>query len=294
MGRRRTGAARGVVQLMRPPHWVKNTFVFAPLFFTPAAIDGGSVTAVIIVFAGFCLVCSGVYCFNDYRDREADRTHPVKCKRPIAAGSVPPIAALFLAGLLVFGGLIIVVWGAPAAAAIVIAYIVLNLAYNFGLKRLSIVDVMVVSLGFVLRIYAGAAVIDVEPTPWIQICGGLLALFVAFAKRRDDLVLGISAEHRRSLSGYTKPFLDICVVVTLAAMLVSYLIFTLDDDAMARLGSDKIYLTAPYVLAGVFRYLQITVVQEKSGSPTELLFTDGFLIACVSAWLASYIYMIYI
>ena len=294
MDRRGAGAVRSIVQLMRPLHWVKNAFVFAPLFFTPAAISGDSVTAVMIVFAGFCLVSSGVYCFNDYRDREADQKHPVKRKRPIAAGNVSPIAALFLAGLLVCGGLVIVVWGTPAAAAIVIAYIALNLAYNFGLKRLSIIDVMVVSLGFVLRIYAGAAVIDIEPTPWIQICGGLLALFIALAKRRDDLVLEIGTEHRQSLSGYTKPFLDICVMVTLAALLVSYLIFTLNDDAMARLGSDKIYLTVPYVLAGVFRYLQITIVQERSGSPTELLFTDGFLMACVSAWLASYIYMIHI
>jgi len=283
----------GAVQLMRPKQWVKNTFVFAPLFFTPLAVTMDSVAAVLTVFVAFCLVSSGVYCFNDARDCESDRLHPSKRNRPVASGRVPIAAAMIMALLLVLSGLLLAVWKTPSVAVVLIAYLAINAGYSLGLKKISIVDVMVISVGFVLRLHAGAAVIDVAPTPWIQICGGLLALFIALAKRRDDLSLEIGAEHRASLGGYTKPFLDICIVVTLSALLISYLIFTLDGDAMARLGSDKIFLTVPYVIAGIFRYVQLTVVFERSGSPTDLLFKDGFLLACVSGWLASYVYMIH-
>lgn len=280
-------------QLMRPKQWVKNTFVFAPLFFTPLAVTADSVAGVLYVFAAFCLVSSGVYCFNDARDCESDRMHPSKRKRPVASGRVSGAVAMVMAVLLIFSGLLLAVWKTPSAAVVLLAYLAINAGYSLGLKKISIVDVMVISVGFVLRLHAGAAVIDVAPTPWIQVCGGLLALFIALAKRRDDLSLEIGADHRASLGGYTKPFLDNCIVVTLSALLISYLIFTLDGDAMTRLGSDKIFLTVPYVIAGIFRYVQLTVVFERSGSPTDLLFEDGFLLACVSGWLASYVYIIH-
>ena len=287
------GFLAAAFQLMRPKQWVKNAFVFAPLFFTPLAVTADSATGVLTVFAAFCLVSSGVYCFNDARDCVSDRLHPVKRTRPVASGRVSVPAAMVMAFLLIFSGLLLAIWKTPSAAVVLIAYLAINAGYSLGLKKVAIVDVMVISVGFVLRLHAGAVVIDVEPTPWIQICGGLLALFIALAKRRDDLSLEIGADHRASLDGYTKPFLDNCIVVTLSALLISYLIFTLDGDAMARLGSDKIYLTVPYVIAGIFRYVQLTVVFQRSGSPTDLLFEDGFLLACVSGWLASYVYMIH-
>lgn len=287
------GFLAAAFQLMRPKQWVKNVFVFAPLFFTPLAVTADSVAGVLTVFAAFCLVSSGVYCFNDARDCESDRLHPVKRNRPVASGRVSIPVAMLMAVLLIFSGLLLAIWKTPAAAVVLIAYLAINAGYSLGLKKISIVDVMVISVGFVLRLHAGAVVINVEPTPWIQICGGLLALFIALAKRRDDLSLEIGADHRASLGGYTKPFLDNCIVVTLSALLISYLMFTLDGDAMTRLGSDKIYLTVPYVIAGIFRYVQLTVVFQRSGSPTDLLFEDGFLLACVSGWLASYVYMIH-
>lgn len=287
------GFLAAAFQLMRPKQWVKNVFVFAPLFFTPLAVTADSVGGVLTVFAAFCLVSSGVYCFNDARDCESDRLHPVKRNRPVASGRVSIPVAMLMAVLLIFSGLLLAIWKTPAAAVVLIAYLAINAGYSLGLKKISIVDVMVISVGFVLRLHAGAVVINVEPTPWIQICGGLLALFIALAKRRDDLSLEIGADHRASLGGYTKPFLDNCIVVTLSALLISYLMFTLDGDAMTRLGSDKIYLTVPYVIAGIFRYVQLTVVFQRSGSPTDLLFEDGFLLACVSGWLASYVYMIH-
>ncbi len=291
--RKRTGFIAAAFALMRPKQWVKNTFVFAPIFFTPAAVTVDNVGIVLVVFAAFCLVSSGVYCFNDARDCESDRLHPSKRNRPVASGRVSAAAAMVLALLLVLSGMLLAIWKAPLAAVALIAYLAINAGYSLGLKKISIVDVMVISVGFVLRLYAGATVIDIDPTPWIQVCGGLLALFIALAKRRDDVSLEIGTEHRASLDGYTKPFLDICIVVTLSALLISYLIFTLDGDAMKRLGSKNIYLTVPYVIAGIFRYVQLTVVYERSGSPTDLLFKDGFLLACVSGWLATYAYMIH-
>ena len=286
--------AAGLWRLARPRQWIKNVFVFAPLFFTPTALSWRSVFIVGAVFVGFCLVSSAVYCFNDFRDREADRRHPVKRDRPLAAGVISPAAAIVLAIVLALTGLAIIILAAPGAAVFVMLYIAANVGYSLVLKRVPIVDVLTISAGFVLRIYAGAAALALTPTVWIQICAGLLALFIALAKRRDDLVKELGADHRESLSGYSKPFLDTCVVVTLAVLLVSYLIFTADAQAMERLGSEKLFLTTPFVVAGLFRYLQLMLVYERSGSPTDLLFSDPFLMVSVAAWIATFGYMIYV
>jgi decaprenyl-phosphate phosphoribosyltransferase len=292
-----TGGAADVLAaaflLMRPRQWVKNVFVFAPLFFTPPAMSAGAAVATFLVFIGFCCVSSAVYCLNDLRDRESDRLHPKKRLRPLASGRISPTTAVALAVVLLIAGMSITFSVAPIAALVLVAYLLINIAYTLVLKNVSIVDVLTIALGFVLRVYGGALVIDVMPTPWIQICTGLLALFIALAKRRDDVVLEIDAAHRVSLAGYTRPFLDACIGVTLAALLVSYMIFTLSDAVMARLGSEKLFLTVPFVIAGIFRYLQLTLVFERSGSPTELVFKDVFLVLSVVGWVLLYAYLIY-
>ncbi len=284
----------GAVALMRPRQWVKNAFVFAPVFFTPSMMSVTSVGLVFLVFICFCCISSGVYCFNDLRDRESDKKHPKKRLRPLPSGRISVVAAAVLGGVLIAGGFGLALATVPAAALVMLVYVGVNAAYSFGLKNIAIVDVLIISFGFVLRVYAGAMVIGVEPTPWIQICAGLLALFIALAKRRDDVVLAIGTEHRVSLSGYTRLFLDVCIGVTLSALLVSYMIFTLNDEAMVRLGSNRLFLTVPFVIAGIFRYLQLTLVFERSGSPTELVFKDGFLTATVAGWLLVYAYLIYL
>jgi decaprenyl-phosphate phosphoribosyltransferase len=283
----------GLFLLMRPRQWVKNTFVFAPLFFTPQALSQEAVLATVIAFISFCCVSSGVYCLNDLRDRESDRLHPKKRLRPLASGRVTAPAAVILAFILLGAGFGLSLATVPMVAVVLVVYVAVNIAYSLFLKNIAIVDVLVISFGFVLRVYGGALVIGVTPTPWIQICAGLLALFIALAKRRDDVVLEIGTEHRVSLSGYTRLFLDVCIGVTLSALLVSYMIFTLNDEAMDRLGSDGLFLTVPFVIAGIFRYLQLTLVFERSGSPTELIFKDSFLILSVAGWLLVYGYLIY-
>ncbi|MEX0814311.1 MAG: decaprenyl-phosphate phosphoribosyltransferase [Dongiaceae bacterium] len=282
-----------VWQLLRPQQWVKNAFVAAPLFFTPAAMSPGAAVKVLAGVAGFCAVSSGVYVLNDYLDRAADRRHPHKRDRPLAAGSVDARAALGLMGGLAVGGLA----GAGLLSAgftlIVAAYLALNVAYSAGLKRLAIIDVMSVALGFVLRVYAGGALIGVEPTVWIVACTMLLALFIALAKRRDDVVKGLDEEHRESLAGYSRRFLDTSLAVVLSALLVSYLLYTTQPENMARLGTDRLYLTVPFVIAGVLRYLQITLVEERSGAPTTVMLTDRFLLVTVFGWVAAFAWLIY-
>lgn len=284
---------KAAVLLMRPRQWVKNAFVFAPLFFTPPAMSAPAFTAVFFAFLCFCAVSSAVYCVNDLRDRESDRNHPKKRHRPLASGRVSVGAAVALTGVLTVVGFGLGLLVVPAIVPVLAAYVVINIAYSYVLKNIAIIDVLIISFGFVLRVYGGAEVIGVTPTPWIQICAGLLALFIALAKRRDDVVLAMGAEHRVSLAGYTRLFLDVCIGVTLSALLVSYMIFTLNDDAMTRLGSDQLFVTVPFVIAGIFRYLQLTLVFERSGSPTELVFKDGFLMAAVAGWLLVYVYLIY-
>jgi decaprenyl-phosphate phosphoribosyltransferase len=285
--------AAALLKLLRPRQWVKNAFVAAPLFFTPAAVSEASVLRVAAGLLCFCALSSAVYILNDYLDREADRLHETKRHRPLAAGTVSPLTALLFMGALIlaaFSGAFVLDFRFGLAGA---AYFALNLSYCFGLKRISILDVVIIALGFVLRVYAGGALIDVVPTVWIIVCTGLLALFIALAKRRDDLAKGLGGEHRASLAGYSTRFLDTAVAIVLGALVVSYIIYTTDIENRHRFGTDNLFLTTPFVLAAVLRYLQITIVEERSGAPTDIVLTDRFLIFCALGWLAAFAWLIY-
>jgi decaprenyl-phosphate phosphoribosyltransferase len=283
-----------VIRLLRPRQWVKNAFIVAPLFFTPAAWTTGQVFAVLLTVAVFCLLASAIYVVNDYADRDADRLHPVKKTRPIASGEIAPGSALGIAAVLFALAAAVALTQLPRGVVLVAAiYFALNLLYSFWLKHVSLLDVLIVAAGFVLRVDAGAAAIHIEPTVWIVICTGLLALFLALAKRRDDLAKLLSEEHRPSLAGYNRRFIDQALSMVLGALLVSYLIYTTDQSVIARYGTDKLYLTAPFVIAGVLRYLQITLVEERSGSPTDIALTDRFLIVTMVGWVVVFGLLIY-
>lgn len=285
--------AAALLKLLRPRQWVKNAFVAAPLFFTPSAVSEESVLRVAAGLLCFCAISSAAYILNDYLDREADRLHETKRHRPLAAGTVAPLAALLLMGALILAGFVgafLLDFRFGLAGA---AYLALNLSYSFGLKRISILDVMIIALGFVLRVYAGGALIDVVPTVWIIVCTGLVALFIALAKRRDDLAKGLGGDHRASLAGYSTRFLDTAVAIVLGALVVSYIIYTTDSENRHRFGTDHLYVTTPFVLAAVLRYLQITIVEERSGAPTDIVLTDRFLILCALGWLATFGWLIY-
>jgi decaprenyl-phosphate phosphoribosyltransferase len=282
-----------IIRLIRPRQWVKNAFVVAPLFFTPEAMTRGGITAVAIAVAAFSCIASAIYVINDWADREADRQHPIKRNRPLAAGTVSlPAAAATIAVLLAIAAALATLL--PLRFTYVVAtYFVLNVAYSQFLKHVSLLDVLIISVGFVLRIMAGSAAIGVDTTVWIIVCAFLLALFMALAKRRDDLVKALSSSHRTSLKGYNLAFIDQSLTMVMGSLLVSYLIYTTDSAVIAKFGTNKLYLTAPFVAAGVLRYLQITLVEEDSGSPTDVVLTDKFLIATVAGWVATFAILIY-
>ena len=270
--------------LLRPEQWVKNLFIVAPLFFTPPAVSLANAATVAGGVLSFCLLASAIYIFNDYLDREADRNHPTKARRPLAAGTVSVSVAFALLFALLATGFALAFWLSPAFAAVGAAYVTMNFAYSLRLKHVAIVDVLIIALSFVLRVLAGNVLIEVEPSAWILIVSGLLALFMALAKRRDDLVKSLDGQHRRSLAGYSQSFLDTAVAVVLGALLVTYMIYTTDRQVMAELGTDRLVYTVIFLIAGVLRYLQITLVENRSGSPTTVVLTDRFLIATGMAW----------
>ncbi|MBI3453350.1 MAG: UbiA prenyltransferase family protein [Rhodospirillales bacterium] len=289
-----TSTLSALIRLARPRHWVKNAFVAAPLFFTPEAINRQSVGQVALAIAVFCLLSSAVYAINDWRDCAADRLHPVKRTRPLPAGELSVAAALVFAFvLLVAAGALSLAALPPAFIALAFAYAAANILYSLWLKHVAILDVLLIATGFVLRIDAGAAAVGIHPTVWIIVCTGLLALFLGLAKRRDDLVRAMSETHRPSLKGYNQRFIDASLAMVLGALLVSYIIYTTDAALIAKFGTDKLYLTTPFVIAGVLRYLQITLVEERSGSPTDIALGDRFMIVAVLGWIATFAILIY-
>jgi decaprenyl-phosphate phosphoribosyltransferase len=289
----RRSSLRGLLLLMRPDQWVKNAFVVAPLFFAPSHVTVQSTLKVLLGAICFSALASAVYILNDYFDREGDRMHPVKCTRPLAAGTVAAPAALMLMVLLGVSGLALAMMLSTAFGGVGSVYILTNLVYSLWLKHVAIIDVLLVSFGFVLRVEGGSILAGVEPSVWIIIMTGLLALFLAFGKRRDDLVNKQSSSQRGSLQGYNQAFLDTTMAMLLGALLVAYLIYTTDRTVMARMGTDQLYLTAPFVLAGILRYLQLVLVEERSGSPTLLVLTDPFLICTIIGWIATFAIMLY-
>lgn len=283
-----------LIRLLRVHHWIKSGFVAAPLFFTPSAMNLGNAQAVGLGVLLWSLLASSIYILNDWKDRAADREHPLKKHRPLASGEVKASTAfsvmLLLMGSSLGGGYLL----SPVFALFMATYAVLNIAYCYVLKHISIIDVICIALGFVLRVLAGAMLIAVTPSAWIIILTGLLALFLGFAKRRDDLIRKLGADHRAALDGYNRGFIDITLAITLGAALVSYLIFTTDAEVMARLGSTNLFYTAPFVVYAMLRYLQITLVEERSGSPVLILLTDKPMLLSVLGWLVTFAGLIYL
>lgn len=286
-GARVASSFRDWVMVLRPRQWVKNLFVVIPLVFSGRAGDGNAVLAVLGAFLLFSQMASAVYLINDVVDRDADRVHPVKRFRPVASGRIAPNRAL-LAGLVlgVTGtGLAWVL--APAFGVVAMAYVGLNLLYTLWLKEKVILDVFTIAAFFLLRLIGGSVVITVRPSLWLLLCGGLLALFLGFAKRRHELVLleGYSQAHRSVLADYSPGFLDQMSTVLLSVTVVSYIMYTLNSPTAVAVHADVLAYSTVFVLYGVFRYLYL-IHRRQGGSPTETLLTDRPLMITVVLWLA--------
>ncbi|MEJ7812197.1 MAG: decaprenyl-phosphate phosphoribosyltransferase [Gemmatimonadaceae bacterium] len=274
------------VRLVRPPQWVKNFFVLAPLLFSGRFTDPAEVLRAIGAFGMFCLLASSVYLWNDAADRVADRAHPVKRLRPIASGRIAARDAVIAGALLTMVALGVAFVIRPQLAGLALAYLLLNVLYTFRLKEMVILDVFSIAAFFVLRLLSGATAIDVRPSVWLILCGGLLALYLGFTKRRHELTLmgAGSSEHRSVLSHYSAPFLDQMSGVLLAVTVVSYIMYTLTSDTAKLVGNDSLSYSTVFVLYGVFRYLYL-VHQRDGGSPTRTLLTDRALMVDVGLWI---------
>ena len=288
-------ALRDLWQLLRPTQWAKNTVLFAALIFSKHLFVAADVALVVAGFFFFCCVASGAYVMNDIRDCERDRLHPLKSLRPLPAGRISRRTAVLLAvGLMVVG-----IGGAAGLtrgfALLTGIYLALQIAYTYALKEMVILDVMSIASGFVIRAVAGGVLIGVPVSPWLIICTFLLALFLGFSKRRHELVLleGRAIDHRAALREYSPYFLDQMIAVVTASTVVAYAIYTASTEVQEKLGTDKLYLTIPFVLFGIFRYLYLVHQREEGGNPTQLLLSDRPLLAGVLLWILTVSLLLY-
>lgn len=288
-----------VIKIIRPHQWIKNAFVFLPMFFGGSLTDTADITASAITFVAFCFAASAIYCFNDIFDVEADRRHPVKCHRPIASGAVSTQQAYVLMGLMLglAAGSIGLLPSHKADVGLIIAgYVALNIAYCARLKDYAIIDVCTVAFGFVLRIIAGGVATEVVPSRWLVLMTFLLTLFLSFAKRRDDVLRmqQTGEPPRKNTSRYNLTFINQAITITAAVTLVCYILYTVSPEVTGRLHNDYIYLTTIFVIIGLLRYIQIAVVDEKSGDPTKVMLHDRFTQLVVAAWILTFLFIIYL
>ncbi len=292
------GRALAALRLLRPHQWVKNAFVLVGVVFGHAWDEPSRVQAALVAFAAFCATASAVYVLNDWFDRERDRLHPGKRRRPIASGQIggPLAFALALAMAAIAWGLTrsTVLAAAPGVGggerllAVLVLYVAMNVAYSLGLKRVPILDCSLISLGFMLRILAGTWAIGIVPSRWLIVCGLAVTLFLAFAKRRAELAaLGDDAGgHRAVLEHYSLPLLDQFLAITGTAVLVTYSVYTVSGDTVQTHGTDELLWTVPLVSYGLFRYLYLVFQRGAGGDPARDLVADPHLLAAGAAWLA--------
>ena len=285
----------GLLASLRPSQWTKNLIIFAGVLFGQRLTDVSAVLAAAGAFVIFCLLSGVVYLINDVMDREADRRHPIKKARPIASGALPVRAALTAAGLIAAGALVSALALRPEFGLVALLYVVLLGLYSWRLKHVVIIDVLTIAVGFVLRAVAGAVVIPVAVSVWLYLLTILLALFLALAKRRHELVLLADGAtgHRRILQEYSPYLLDQMISVVTASTLVAYAIYTVSPETTAKFQTHWLGLTLPFPLYGIFRYLYLVHQKDGGGSPSDMLLTDRPLLICVALWAAVVALIIY-
>lgn len=289
-----------IIQLCRPKQWVKNLFVFLPLFFSGNLLNIEAGIDSLIAAVAFCFASSAIYCLNDLMDVDADRRHPQKRFRPLAAGAVSKSACITMTAVLVMLAELVLLllpdgnlW---PSFLVLTSYIVLNIAYCLKLKSYAVIDVVIVSFGFVLRVAIGGTSAAIYVSHWIIMMTFLLALFLALSKRRDDIVIynNTGDAMRRNVTRYNLEFISQASTLVSTIMLVCYIMYTVQPEVVARFNSDNIYITTIFVLLGILRYIQITVVDVRSGNPTRILLHDRFVQLCVLGWILTFAAIIYL
>lgn len=283
------------IQLLRPRDWAKNLFLFIPLFFSGDLFHWELYPQLFLGFIAFSLIASSIYIINDYRDIEDDRKHPEKFKRPLASGAVSKTMAILICISLVVAGFAIAWFIRDKFLFVLGIYFALNLGYSFGLKSIPILDIIIVAIGFVLRIKGGAVIAMIGLSEWLNIMVFLLALFMAIGKRRDDVLLKLShgTDMRKSIKGYNLEYLNVVLSLVCAVIVVAYFMYTMSTEVIVRMGTYRLYYTCLFVLAGILRYLQLIFVQASAGSPTKILYKDRFIQLTILFWIASFYLIIY-
>ncbi len=285
-----------IVRSMRPKQWVKNVLVFAGVIFSYNLLDLTSVLRSGVAFVVFCLLSGAVYIINDVIDRENDRRHPRKKNRPIASGQIGPrpavAAAVVIAGI-ALAGAVLLGWQFALVGA---CYFAMQLAYSLKLKQVVVLDVMIVAAGFALRAIAGTVVVNVAISSWLFVCTILLALFIAVAKRRHELMFleGGGISHRSVLGKYSERLLDQMIAVATSATVITYCLYTIAPETVAKFGSSNLIFTFPFVLYGVYRYLYLVYRRDMGGAPEKVLLTDPPLIVDILLYIASVVVILYV
>ncbi len=284
-----------IIKLMRPQQYVKNIFIFLPLFFALKITDTALLSQAFIAFIAFSLTASSIYILNDYLDIEEDREHPKKKYRPLASGTISKKSGIIIMIILGLAGSTLMAILSIKALLILLAYVLMNIAYSFYLKHVAILDVTIIAVGFVLRLFIGWAVTDIPLSMWIVIMTFLLALFMALAKRRDDVLIyqNTGKKMRKVIDGYNLEFLDGAMMIMASVVIVSYLLYTTSAEVVLRVGSEYLYLTTLFVILGIMRYLQITFVLKDSGSPTKIVLKDRFTQLTLLGWILSFGWILY-
>jgi 4-hydroxybenzoate polyprenyltransferase len=286
--------AVAAVRSLRPKQWTKNLLVFAGLVFTYNLLNPGMLGRVLLAFVAFCMLSSAGYVWNDLRDIAADRLHPIKRRRPIAAGLVPPWLAATIALALGVGGLVLAYSLGTSFLLVASLYLLLTVSYSIWLKHLVLIDVFGISAGFVLRAVGGAVVIGVPVSPWLYVCTVLVSLFLGLGKRRNELELleKDAAGHRKNLEQYSLELVDQLILIVAAVTIMAYSLYTFSAENLPR--DHSMMLTIPLVVYGLFRYLYLVRVKREGGAPEDLLLTDPGMLGTAIAWVALSVIVLYV
>ena len=287
------------MKILRPKQWVKNFFVMLPLFFGGELFNTQALLSAVITMLAYSFAASSIYCFNDIHDVSDDRRHPVKCHRPVTSGAVS-IAMAYGMMIVCFILSAVCVALLPDTAlqtgGVILFYWLLNLAYCAWLKQHAIIDVCIVAFGFVLRLLAGGLATHIELSKWIVLMTFLITLFMSFAKRRDDVIRmeKTGEAPRKNTIRYNLTFINQAITITASVTLVCYIMYTVSPEVISHFKTDYLYLTSIFVLVGLLRYIQLTVVDQRSGDPTKVLLKDRFTQLIVLAWLLTFLLIIYV
>lgn len=286
--------ASHILRLIRLEHWVKNLFVFIPAFFAARLDERPVLQGALLGFLSFSLVASAVYVLNDLVDAPQDRNHPDKRLRPIASGAVSQRQAILVLVALLGGGTVLAAFLSRDMLIFSLLYFIINVFYSFSLKHIALVDISLIGLGFLLRVFAGGAVTGVAVSHWLIVMTFLLALILGLAKRRGEYVVAMGDNSfRKALEGYNLPFLDVGITVCSTVAIVAYLMYCFSPEVTSRIGSDQIFYTAFFVILGILRYLQLTLVFDRTESPTRALLRDGFLQIVLLGWIGAFAWLLY-